>query len=124
MILLVYNIIFLNKFLQLVPVSIIFKAMNVTSDKEILEMIGIEDISKLTPTMEECHTLKIYTQLAALKHIGSKLVAKRYVTSASKMKTPVDEARDVLATTILAHVQVEEYNFRMKAIYLGVMVKR
>ncbi|XP_044268535.1 DNA-directed RNA polymerase III subunit RPC2 isoform X2 [Tribolium madens] len=113
-----------NSLTDLIPVSIIFKAMDVTSDKEICELIGIEDISKLTPTLEECHTLKIYTQLGALKYIGSKLVAKRYVTSASKMKTPVDEARDVLATTVLAHVPVENYNFRMKAIYLGVMVKR
>lgn len=72
--------------------------------------------------MEECHNLKVYTQEAALKHLGSKLVAKRYVTPASKNKTPTDEARDLLATTILAHIPVEQYNFRLKAIYLGVMV--
>lgn len=93
------------------------------SDREICELIGIADIHKLTPTLEECHSLKIYTQESALKHLGSKLVAKRYVTAASKVKTPTDEARDLLATTVLAHVPVEEYNFRLKAIYLGVMVR-
>jgi DNA-directed RNA polymerase III subunit RPC2 len=113
-----------NSLTDPIPVSIIFKAMDVASDKEICELIGATDISKLTPTLEECHNLKIYTQMAALKYVGSKLVAKRYVTSASKLKTPTDEARDVLATTILAHVAVEDYNFRLKAIYLGVMVRR
>ncbi|KAJ8955588.1 hypothetical protein NQ318_001418 [Aromia moschata] len=47
---------------------------------------------------------------------------KRYVTAASKIKSPTDEARDLLATTVLAHVPVIDYNFRQKAIYLGLMV--
>lgn len=102
--------------------SIIFKALDVISDREICELIGIPDIHKLTPTLEECHNLKIYTQESALRYLGTKLVAKRYVTTASKMKTPMDEARDLLATTVLAHVPVEQYNFRLKAIYLGLMV--
>lgn len=80
------------------------------------------DLHKLNATIEECHNLKIFTQESALKYLGSKLVAKRYVTPASKSKTPTDEARDLLATTILAHIPVEQYNFRLKAIYLGVMV--
>lgn len=98
--------------------------MNVTSDQEICELLGTSDIRKFASTLEECHTLKIYTQEAALKYLGSKLVAKRFVTAASKIKTPSDEARDLLATTVLAHVPVEQYNFWMKAVYLSVMVKR
>lgn len=115
------NNIWIN-FFQPIHVSIIFKALDVINDKEICELIGVADVHKLTPTLEECHNLKIYTQEAALKYLGSKLVAKRYVTAASKTKTPTDEARDVLANTILAHVPVENYNFRLKAIYLAIMV--
>lgn len=85
-------------------------------------MVGISDLRKFTPTLEECHVLKIYTQEAALKYLGSKLVAKRYVTSASKVKTPADEARDLLATTVMAHVPVENYDFKLKAVYLALMV--
>ncbi|XP_060516602.1 DNA-directed RNA polymerase III subunit RPC2 [Cylas formicarius] len=113
-----------NLFTDAIPVSIVFKAMNVISDKEICELIGVSDIHKLTPTLEECHKLKIYTQEAALKYLGSKIISKRYAIAASKVKTPTDEARDLLATTILAHVPVDEFNFRLKAIYLGLMVKR
>lgn len=36
--------------------------------------------------------------------------------------TPSDEARELLATTILAHVPVENYNFKVKAVYVAVMV--
>ncbi|CAH1984880.1 unnamed protein product [Acanthoscelides obtectus] len=113
-----------NTFTDPIPVSIIFKAMNITSDLEICELIGVEDVHKLTPTLEECHNQKLYVQDAALKYLGTKLVVKRFVTAASRIKTPADEARDLLATTVLAHVPVEDYNFRLKAIYLGLMVKR
>lgn len=104
------------------PVSIIFKAFGIISDQEICQLVGITDLRKFTPTLEECHNLKIYTQEGALKYLGSKLVAKRYVTSANKVKSPTDEARDLLATTVLAHIPVQEYNFRLKAVYLAVMV--
>lgn len=96
--------------------------MGLTSDQEICQLICPYDVPKLTPTLEECHNLKIFTQQGALKYLGTKLVAKRFVTSASKTKTPMDEARDLLATTILAHVPVEKYNFQAKAVYLAVMV--
>lgn len=48
----------------------------------------------------------------------------RFQTANTKTRTPVDEARDLFATTILAHVAVENYNFYVKAIYLAIMVKR
>lgn len=78
----------------------------------------------MSATIEECHIHKIYTQDAALRYLGTKLVAKRFVTAASKLKTPMDDARDLLATTVLAHIPVEEYNFRVKAVYLAVMVSK
>ncbi|KAI4464732.1 dna-directed rna polymerase i subunit 2 [Holotrichia oblita] len=113
-----------NMFTDAIPISIVFKAMGILSDQEICQLVGITDLRKFTPTLEECHVSKIYTQEAALRYLGSKLVAKRYVSSASKMKTPWDEARDLLATTVLAHVHVEEYNFRSKAVYMAHMLKR
>lgn len=113
-----------NTFTEPIAASIIFKAMGILSDQEICAIVGIKDIVKMTATLEECHNLKIYTQSSALKYLGGKLIAKRYVTQASKMKTPEDEARDLLATTVLAHIPVDEFDFRTKAIYLGIMIKR
>ncbi|KAL1490560.1 hypothetical protein ABEB36_013233 [Hypothenemus hampei] len=113
-----------NIFTDAIPISIVFKAIDILSDKEICELIGVPDIHKLTPTLEECHKLKIYTQEAALRYLGGKIMTKRYSVSASKVKTPMDEARDLLATTVLAHIPVDEFDFHLKAVYLGLMVKR
>lgn len=98
--------------------------MGIVSDQEIIQLIGTDDdtLRKFAPTLEECHNHNINTQDQALKYLGSKLVAKRYVPSANKVKTPMDEARDLLATTILAHVPVENFNFKMKAVYTALMV--
>nr|XP_023025777.1 DNA-directed RNA polymerase III subunit RPC2 [Leptinotarsa decemlineata] len=110
-----------NTFTDPIPISIVFKALNVISDKEICELVGVSDATKLVPTLEECHNLKIYTQAAALEYLGTKLVAKRFVTGASRVKTPSDEVRDLLATTVLAHIPVQSFNFTQKAIYFGLM---
>lgn len=72
--------------------------------------------------MEECHILKIYTQEAALQYLGTKLIAKRFLTAATRIKSPMEDARDLLATTVLAHISVEDYNFFDKAVYLAIMV--
>ncbi|KAK8389706.1 hypothetical protein O3P69_009002 [Scylla paramamosain] len=108
-----------------IPVGIVLKAMGVASDQEIVQMIGTEDhiMTNFAASLEECARLNIYTQTQALKYIGNKVRQKRFFDRGPK-KTPVDEARDLLATTILAHVPVEKFNFKMKAIYLSLMVKR
>lgn len=109
-----------------IPVAVAFKAMGITSDQEIMQLIGTDEITmkKMAPCILDCHTLKIFTQKHALAYIGSKLKVKRFHSSNSKNKTPIDEARDLLATTILAHVNVDNFNFYVKAIYLAIMVKR
>jgi DNA-directed RNA polymerase III subunit RPC2 len=42
------------------------------------------------------------------RYLGSKTKQKRFFSSAPK-KSPVDEARDLLATMVLAHVPVSYY---------------
>jgi len=54
--------------------------------------------------------------------LGSKLVVKRFQSATTK--TPSEEARELLLTTILAHVPVDNFNFQMKAIYVSMMVRR
>lgn len=112
-----------NSFSDNIPVVAVFKAMGVISDQEIVQMIGSEEdvLSIFAPSLEECANLKIFTQLQALEYIGSKC---RQVRTWGKQKTRVDEAADVLATVVLAHVPVVEFNFRMKCVYLALMVRR
>jgi len=107
-----------------VPVAIIFKGMGVISDQEIVQMVGTEDniMTKFSASLEECHRAKVYTQDQALKYIASKMRQKKFFVSAKK--SPLDDARDMLMKTVLAHVPVVNYNFKMKALYLALMVRR
>lgn len=109
-----------------IPVCIIFKAMGIISDQEIMQLVGsdIETQKKFAPSLLDAVNHKIFTEQRALEYMGSKLVVKRYVTNASKNKTPADEAREILATTILAHVPVENLNFQMKSVYVALMIRR
>ena len=52
-----------------VPAAIIFKAMGIVSDQEIVQMIGTDDhiMTAFAPSLEECHRASVYTQNQALR---------------------------------------------------------
>uniref|UniRef100_A0A672PKW2 DNA-directed RNA polymerase subunit beta n=1 Tax=Sinocyclocheilus grahami TaxID=75366 RepID=A0A672PKW2_SINGR len=106
------------------PIAIIFKAMGVESDQEIVQMIGTEEhvMAAFAPSLEECQKAQIFTQTQALKYIGNKV--RRQRMWGGPKKTKMEEARELLASTVLTHVPVKEFNFRAKCIYLAVMVRR
>ncbi|GLH02785.1 DNA-directed RNA polymerase I subunit RPA2 [Gryllus bimaculatus] len=95
-----------------------------TLTDEIFQMVGVEQtvVEKFLASVEECHRLNIFTPNQALSYIGSKTKQKKF--GGGEKKTPVDEARDLLATTVLAHVPVEKFNFKVKVTYLALMIRR
>ncbi|KAH8320546.1 hypothetical protein KR067_005238 [Drosophila pandora] len=107
-----------------IPIVVIFKALGVVSDQEIMAHIGIDSKSqnRFGASLLEAFNLKVFTQQRALDYMGSKLVVKRFQSATTK--TPAEEARELLLTTILAHVPVDNFNFQMKAIYVSMMVRR
>ncbi|CAD1478998.1 unnamed protein product, partial [Heterotrigona itama] len=112
-----------NIFVDDIPVTIIFKAMGIVSDQEIMQLIGTEEefMKKFAPSLEECHTLNIFAQNQALRFLSSKRKQKRY----SFIKSSItDEMKDILATNILSHVPVVDFNFKMKATYAALMVRK
>ncbi|KAJ3211685.1 DNA-directed RNA polymerase III core subunit ret1 [Entophlyctis luteolus] len=114
-----------------VPVVIIMKAMGIESDLEIAELIcgSNEDLlALLSPTLEDAAKLSIATQKQALEFLGSKVKMTIKTQRVGVKRSAADEAKDLLATTVLAHVPVEMYkgvlNFRPKAVYVALMVRR
>ncbi|GIY60587.1 DNA-directed RNA polymerase III subunit RPC2 [Caerostris extrusa] len=109
-----------NSFSEDIPICIIFKAMGFESDQYIVQMIGVDDetLRKLYPCIEECRKASIFTQKS-----GAKLKIRKMWNSSQK-KSPIDEAMELLATTILAHIPVKEFNFKTKAVYLATVIKR
>lgn len=108
-----------------IPIAVAFKAMGIQADREILQLVaGHDDIHKelFAINLEEAARLGIYTRKQALDFIGARAKASRKPLS---MRRPLsEEALDVLATVIMAHVPVERLNFRPKAIYIASMVRR
>ena len=115
-----------------VPVCIVMKAMGIESDREIAELICGDDseyLSLFSPSLEETVELNISTQRQALLYIGAKTKVTMKTNRIGVRRDWVEEARDLLATTVLAHVPVEtdafgSHNFRAKSVYVAIMVRR
>eukprot|EP00590_Aulacoseira_subarctica_P012306 CAMPEP_0172419888 /NCGR_PEP_ID=MMETSP1064-20121228/6276_1 /TAXON_ID=202472 /ORGANISM="Aulacoseira subarctica , Strain CCAP 1002/5" /LENGTH=1336 /DNA_ID=CAMNT_0013159575 /DNA_START=27 /DNA_END=4037 /DNA_ORIENTATION=+ len=116
-----------------IPIAIIFKAMGVESDIEMVQMVGSEHdlVDRLALSMEEACKAGIMTQLQALKFVGNKIRSRSMPASSGqsggwyrKPQSPEDEAREVLANVVLSHVPVLNFDFRSKCIYIGHIVRR
>ena len=64
----------------------------------------------------------VCAQAQALEFIGVKIKPTKFGRRTSYNK--VDEAREKLATVVVSHVPVVRYDFRPKAIYIALMVRR
>ncbi|KAI9208192.1 uncharacterized protein BJ171DRAFT_490567 [Polychytrium aggregatum] len=115
-----------------VSVITIMKALGIDSDREIAELICGEDpeyLTLLSPSLEEISKLEIFTQTQALDSLGSKVKpSMSFKKTFTPRKSNVEEAKEYLATSFIAHIPCEErdgrYNVRPKAIYLATMIRR
>jgi len=57
----------------------------------------------------------------AVRYLSSKVKAKKF---GNAKRSAEDEVMELLSTTILAHVPVEDFNFKLKATYTALMVRR
>ncbi|KTW30037.1 DNA-directed RNA polymerase III subunit RPC2 [Pneumocystis jirovecii RU7] len=116
-----------NSIAEDVPIVLIFKAMGFQSDQEILELIAGSDPNyqdMFAINIEECAKLKIYTQQQALEYLGARVKISRKNSELSQRRPPSEEALEVLAAIVLAHIPVENLNFRPKIIYFAIMTRR
>jgi DNA-directed RNA polymerase III subunit RPC2 len=120
-----------NSFHEDIPIVIVLKALGIQSDKEILLLCaGSSESYKaaFAINLEEAAKAKIFTRQQALEFIGTrvKVVRKGWVGGAATgpRRPNWEEAMEALATIVLAHVPVKELDFRPKAIYIGIMVRR
>lgn len=114
-----------NSLTDELSIIVIMKAMGVESDQEIIQLIGTDTlyIDALSPSLQECSTLGVFNQSQALDYIGSKIktsITRPYANKQSK----ADQARELLTNVVLCHIPVNKYNFRMKVIYIAVMIRR
>mmetsp|Transcript_38743 Transcript_38743/g.50119 ORF Transcript_38743/g.50119 Transcript_38743/m.50119 type:complete len:1149 (-) Transcript_38743:193-3639(-) len=109
-----------------IPAAIVFKAMGIESDQEIVQLVGTDEgmPSRFAPSLEDPVKENIYTEKQALAHIGAKIRAVQRPGAGYNNKTAEEEAREVLANVVLSHVPMQGFNFRPKAIYMGHIIRR
>lgn len=114
-----------NTFSDDVPIVAVLKAMGMTSDQEVVQMVGRDPVyaDMLAISIQECAALGVFTQQQALEYCGSKVKTGRQMWVKTR-RSKVDEARDILATVVLAHVPVHAFDFRPKCLYIAVMIRR
>lgn len=108
-----------------IPIVLALKAAGITTDYEIMDLVcGPNPMYQeiFSVNFEECSKLGVHTQKQALEYLGSK------VRTVRKMNTPrlspFLEGMEALATTIVAHISVNDLDFREKALYLAIMTRR
>lgn len=81
----------------------------------------------MIPSIDACELADVWTVNQALNYMANRLKNKatgKPGYSQHRSISPIDLVRELLATTIVAHVPVINLNFRLKAIYLAQMVRR
>ncbi|PRP77129.1 DNA-directed RNA polymerase III subunit RPC2 [Planoprotostelium fungivorum] len=119
----------INTFTDDIPIIVVLKAMGMQSDQQIISFIGSKQdfVDGIAASFQECYSLEIFTRQQALEYIGSKIkivFRSPFKAMPTNRRSKVDEARDILATVLLSHVPVKNYDFRMKYTYLTLMIRR
>ncbi|KAI5452589.1 DNA-directed RNA polymerase III complex subunit Rpc2 [Naganishia albida] len=115
-----------NCFSEDIPVVIAMKAMGCQSDKEVLMLAcGSNEAyqEKFGLSLEEAARLAVFTENQALHYIGIRVKAgiKKQI---GLKRVPIEDALEAMASIVLAHVPVENGDFRPKAIYTATMTRR
>lgn len=107
-----------NSFIDEIPVAIIFKAMGIISDQEIIQLIGSDMYEYTILSIQEAYNLNILNQIQAINYISSK------IKSMTKIDSKYQEVMVCLSSNVLSHVEVIDENYQPKAIYLSLMIRR
>jgi DNA-directed RNA polymerase III subunit RPC2 len=110
-----------------IPLVILLRAMGIHSDKEMLFLVaGVDKVYQedFAINFEEAIKLNIFTQHQALDWIGSKIKINRGKQGGSYKRTHVQEAIEAISSVIISHVEVENMNFKSKAVYVAHMARR
>ncbi|KAI1729131.1 RNA polymerase rpb2, domain 6 domain-containing protein [Ditylenchus destructor] len=118
-----------NQLADDIPVAIIFKAMDYESDFVIASAVGHEEgfVAAMGPSLDEAASLNVVTKFDALKYLSSKIKLRKFAGpsgAGSFQSIREHDALDFLRNSMISHVSAIGGNMKMKAIYLGLMIRR
>jgi DNA-directed RNA polymerase III subunit RPC2 len=111
-----------------IPICVLLKAMGVTSDMEMMAIVAGTDSTlqeAFAVNFEETIKLEIHTQQQALDYIGARIkIARKPMAFGQPRRNYVQEALEAVSGVFVAHVPIENLDFRPKAIYVAHMARR
>jgi DNA-directed RNA polymerase III subunit RPC2 len=111
-----------------IPICVLLKGMGVTSDMEMMSIVAGPDQvlqDDFAINFEETIKLGIHTQQQALNYIGGRIkIARKNTPYGHARRNFVQEALEAVSSILLAHVPIENLNFRPKALYIAHMARR
>ncbi|RVX72816.1 DNA-directed RNA polymerase III subunit RPC2 [Exophiala mesophila] len=111
-----------------VPICILLRAMGVTSDIDMMAIVAGTDSTlqdDFAINFEETIKHQIHTQQQALDYLGQRIKITRKPTPFGQARRNyVQEAIEAVCNVFVAHVPIENLNFRPKALYVGHMARR
>ena len=111
-----------------IPICVLLKAMDVTSDMEMMAIVAGSDENlqdDFSVNFEETIKLEIFTQQQALDYIGSRIkIAKKQTPFGQARRNYIQEALEAVSNVFIAHVPITDLNFRPKALYVAHMARR
>lgn len=125
-----------NAFSDEIPIMILLRAMGLSSDAEIVDLICSDssrsiDENMLLPSLEVSHAANVWTSEQALSYLVGKLKTSMNFVPVKlsnqydhRKKSQLENVRELLNTTVVAHIPVVGGNYRLKALYICQMVRR
>lgn len=125
-----------SSFKELIPISIIFKAMGVESDKTLISYLDpflnekeaeknfprLESVLSLT--MESLVKYSILTQEDALIFLSSRIKYLFKIETEKSSGQKVQEVKDILSKIVLPHIYVYQQNYIHKINFVSLMVRK
>ena len=106
-----------NKFKNDINLMIIFKALNILSDQEIIMLIGHKNKNFLIETIANCYNSNILTREDALIYLSLRI--KTFYR-----ENDMEATIETISKILIAHVPVVRGNYHPKALFLALMTKK
>ena len=99
-----------NNFREKIPICVVYKFLDISSDQEIMQMIGEKYQLEFASSLMECVNLNIFTQCQAAS----------FLQKMSRLSNPIHYTMD----KILCHPIFEKVTNKQKAFFLSLMIHR
>ena len=110
-----------------IPIVIVFKALGISSDHEIFQLVAGNDAAyqdTFSINFEEVGKSRINTQREALEYIGVRIQIKGRFSMPGSRRDFYQDGIEAMSSVIINHVPATWPKFRPKALYFAYMVRR